>query len=304
MRSHDLVPITACPVVLPALNRYVGALATAPPSSPVRRILDEARHIVVRYARATGEAVLAISTQRALQNDRSVVTAVRSRFHDAVGIVNSFEPRSTNAILGSRQRLLDGRAEIEEEIAGIRYRVSTASFFQINPEIVGRIFETIERELLPARCVVDLYSGMGTFSLFFAKRGTQVVGVEENAHATVEALANAKLNGLADRAIFRRKRVEAFVTSQAGRDAFSKADLVFLDPPRKGCDESALRTLSRAGVPRIGYLSCDPATLARDLKTLSANGYTISSVQPFDMFPQTGHVEALAILKKAPEDVH
>lgn len=304
MRSHEIVPIRSCPVVLPALDRYVGIFAESAPDSAARAALERARHIVARYARSSGEAAVAVSTEHPLENGATLGSALRAQLPGTVGVVNSFAPRSANAVLGSRTRLLDGRAEIEERIGEIRYRVSTASFFQINPEIVGRIFEAIERALLPARDVVDLYCGMGTFSLLFGVRGARVTGVEENAHAVREAQENARLNGASGRVVFHRRRVEEFVVSAAGRDALAGADLVFLDPPRKGSDETTLRAIAAAGVARIGYLSCDPATLARDLKTLVANGYALTNVQPFDIFPQTGHVEALALLMKAATDVH
>jgi 23S rRNA (uracil1939-C5)-methyltransferase len=299
MRSHDLVPIDGCPVVARKLDEYIASFAGAPQDTAARSILERARHIVARYARATGETVVALSTQRAMERGAELAAGLRAELSGVVGIVNTFEPRSANAVLGRRQRLLDGRPEIEERIAGIRYRVSTASFFQVNPEIVGLIFAAIERDLLPARAVVDLYCGMGTFSMLFGRHGAHVVGVEENAHAVAEANANAALNDLSARAEFHARRVEEFAVSKEGRVALSSADLVFLDPPRKGSDDVTLQSIAHAGAPRVAYLSCDPATLARDLRLLAANGYRLESVQPFDMFPQTGHVEALAFLMKS-----
>jgi 23S rRNA (uracil1939-C5)-methyltransferase len=303
MRSHEVVPIRSCPVALPELDRFIAFFADAPAGSPARAALRGARHVIARYARATGQTAIAISTQHPITDGASLGPALRAQLAGTAGVVNSYEPRSENAVLGSRSRLLDGSAEIEEHIAGILYRVSTASFFQVNPEMIARIFETIEQTLLPAREIVDLYCGMGTFSLFFGKHGARVTGVEENVHAVREAQENARLNRLDELTVFRASRVEEFATSETGRRALAGAELVFLDPPRKGSDERTLRAIAAAGVRRIGYLSCDPATLARDLKTLAANGYTLAGVQPFDMFPQTGHVEALALLTKAKTDV-
>jgi 23S rRNA (uracil1939-C5)-methyltransferase len=182
----------------------------------------------------------------------------------------------------------------------VRYRVSAGSFFQVNVEIVGRIFAFLEPELGRPRRIVDLYCGAGTFSLFFAQHGCDVFGIEESAQAVDEAAANAALNGLAERVTFRTGRVEEIAGSDEGRAVLAGAAVAFLDPPRKGSDEATLGAIAAAGVPDIWYLSCDPATLARDLKFLAAKGYVLGVVQPFDMFPQTGHVEALVTLRRSP----
>lgn len=296
MRSHEMVPITGCPVVVRQLDEYIGALANAASSSPIGSALNDAGHVVARYARASGQAVLSVTTTQRSSKVAAAADALTSALPGLAGVVNSYEPRSVNAVVGRKNETLAGRAEIEEELSGIRYRVSSASFFQINIEIVEKIFEAI-REETPATEVVDLYCGMGTFSLLFAIDGANVLGVEENVRAVAEAVANAKLNGLDARCAFKAARVEEFATSERGREALAAADLVFLDPPRKGSDEVTLLAIARARPPRIGYLSCDPATFARDLKLLVSNGYRLGRVQPFDMFPQTGHVESLVFLQ-------
>ncbi|HEY9085800.1 MAG TPA: 23S rRNA (uracil(1939)-C(5))-methyltransferase RlmD [Candidatus Tyrphobacter sp.] len=296
-RSHEIVPIDRCPVVVPQLDRYIGLFACAPADSPLRTVLGEALHVVARQAEATGEAVISVTTPRRSDAMAAAAPALLKALPGAVGVVNSFEPASANAVLGRSHDVLAGRAEIQERIGEIRYRVSATSFFQINREIVARIFEAIESEPMPGS-VVDLYCGMGTFSLLFARRGAQVLGIEENRHAVTEARANARLNGLHETARFQAARVESFAASEEGRAALAGTDLVFLDPPRKGSDTITLGAIAAAHVARVAYLSCDPATLARDSKFLVANGYDLTSVQPFDMFPQTGHVEALVILRK------
>jgi 23S rRNA (uracil1939-C5)-methyltransferase len=150
------------------------------------------------------------------------------------------------------------------------------------------------------RKIVDLYCGAGTFSLFFAKHGSEVYGIEESSQAIAEANGNAQLNGLQDLVRFRSGRVEQAIHRNEAREALAHAQIVFLDPPRKGSDESTLGAIAAARVPNVWYLSCDPATLARDLKFLAAKGYRFGVVQPFDMFPQTGHVETLVTLYSVP----
>jgi 23S rRNA (uracil1939-C5)-methyltransferase len=191
-----------------------------------------------------------------------------------------------------------GQHEMEETIEGVRYRVSPASFFQVNSEMVGRIFRFLAPGVSAGRAIVDLYCGAGTFAIFFAMRGASVVGIEENPAAVAEARANAARNAVEGRVRFVQGRVEGAVAHAGGKRALAEAEIVFLDPPRKGSDEATLAAIAEAGVPNLWYLSCNPATLARDVAFLVAHGYRLGTVQPFDMFPQTGHVETLVTLHR------
>ncbi len=299
-RSHDVVPIDACPIVMPRLSEYVGRLRDERQTPAAQTALKDARHVVARAAVASGEAVVTITSTRESASAASAAAALLAELPQAVGIVNSFDLSGENAILGRRSRTVAGRGEIEETIAGIHYRVSSGSFFQVNVEMVARIFESLRPTLRPSMRIVDLYCGAGTFALFFAAQGCDVYGIEENARAVAEARANAQRNGLNARARFRAARAAEALAGGEGRASLQSADAIFLDPPRKGSDEATLAAIAAARVPSVWYLSCDPATLARDLKFLTAKGYALGSVQPFDLFPQTGHVEALATLAITP----
>ncbi|MBV8490121.1 MAG: 23S rRNA (uracil(1939)-C(5))-methyltransferase RlmD, partial [Candidatus Eremiobacteraeota bacterium] len=295
-RSHAVVPIAECPIVTQQLSDYVArfnAARFAPETGPM---LGEARHLVARGARATGQSVLTITTEAPSEAAAAAAPALMSALPGIVGVTNSYDLSSENAIVGRRHQALAGTPEILEKIHGIQYRVSAGSFFQVNVEIVGRIFEFMKPGFDRPRRVVDLYCGAGTFSLFFAKHGCDVFGIEESPQAVTEAEGNARLNGFEERTQFRAGRVEELVASREGQEALRRAQIVFLDPPRRGSDEATLAAIAESGVPNIWYLSCDPATLARDLKFLAAKGYRFGVVQPFDMFPQTGHVETLVTL--------
>jgi len=295
-RSHDVVPIDSCPIVAPQLSDFISRLNRARSTMETAELLQSAQHVVSRSARATGQAVVTVTTaQQSPEVERGAAALLRM-LPGAVGLTNSYDLNSANAIMGRRNRVVEGRAEIEETIAGVRYRVSASSFFQVNVEIVSRIFESMLGALEHPRRIVDLYCGAGTFSLFFAKNGCEVYGIEENSQALLEAESNATLNGLQNWVRFRAGRVEDIVRMNETKAAMASADIIFLDPPRKGSDEVTLGAIAEAGAPYIWYLSCDPATLARDLKFLAANGYRLGIVQPFDMFPQTGHVETLVTL--------
>lgn len=296
-RSHDVVAIDECPVVTARLNVTLERLDAARNTETMHAILRDARHLVARSASATNQVVLTITTDRPSENVTRVAPGLLREVPGLIGVTNSFGLSSENAIVGRKRRLLAGDAEIEEVIGGVRYRVSAGSFFQINVEIVGRIFQVLGSHLLRPGRIVDLYCGVGTFALYFAKHGWSVVGVEESPQAVAEATVNARLNRLERHVNFVVGRVEQTIGTPLVRRALREADAVFLDPPRKGCDPSALSSVAGAKAPKIWYLSCDAATLARDLQLLVAKGYRVNTVQPFDMFPQTGHVETLVFLE-------
>jgi 23S rRNA (uracil1939-C5)-methyltransferase len=303
MRSHDFVPIERCPIVLPQLDSQIAGLRDAAADPATGPALREVKHAIARAGSASSESVLALTTERPAQELDAAAPEIARRLDGAVGISNSFAPASANAVMGRKTRQLWGRAEMEERIllpqgGAARYRVSAASFFQVNSAMVGRIFAFMAEHLHGTPRVVDLYCGAGTFSIFFALCGAQVVGVEENPAAVREANANAVLNGVTERARFIAGRVESVLARQPGRAALAAADVAFLDPPRKGSDEPTLDALAAAGAPSIWYLSCNPSTLARDLARLRAAGYRLGIVQPFDLFPQTGHVETFVTLTK------
>ena len=188
-RSHDVVAIDACPVVAPKLDADLRRLDGLRSTAPVGALLSDVRHLVARSSNATGESVLTLTTARRSESARRVAPLLMRDLPGLAGVTNSFDLASENAIVGRRHRVLVGRGEIEETIGGVRYRVSAGSFFQVNVEMVGRIFAYIAPWLEPPRRIVDLYCGVGTFALFFAKHGWAVYGVEENAQAIAEAAA-------------------------------------------------------------------------------------------------------------------
>lgn len=295
-RSHAIVPIDGCPIVTPQLDALISRLDVASAREETRPAFARARHIVARSAGETGGAVVTFTTRVPDTGVEKSARFLMNALTGTVGITNSFDLANENAIVGRSQRSVAGSPEIEEEILGVRYRVSAGSFFQVNVEIVARIFEHLRPKLEAKPNIVDLYCGAGTFALFFAKHGCTVFGIEESRKAVEEANANARLNGLHGLVDFRSAKVENALSAPAAKRALHAANVVFLDPPRKGSDAATLEAVAAAQVPSVWYLSCEPATLARDLKFLAEKGYTLNEAIPFDMFPQTGHVETLAIL--------
>ena len=297
-RSHELVPIDHCPIVLEPLDAAIGGLLAAARAPETSAAFSNVKHVVMRAGLTSPNSVLSLTTDVKSAAIAAAAPQIAERIEGAGGISNSYEPANANAVIGRRMDFVWGKREMEETIENVRFRVSPASFFQINGAMVASIFRALAPLIAGTPRIVDLYCGAGTFAIYFASRGASVVGIEENASAVTEARGNARLNKVEDRVRFVQGRVEGALANEEGRKALREAQIVFLDPPRKGSDEATLAALADAKVPVIWYLSCNPATLARDLRYLAGRGYTIGSVQPFDMFPQTGHVETLVTLTR------
>ncbi len=209
------------------------------------------------------------------------------------GVVHNQHEGKDNVILGKVYEILKGAGSITETLCGLQFHVSPASFFQVNPLQAEQLYLTALElaELTGNETVLDAYCGVGTLSLLFARKVNNVIGVESVPQAIEDALENAALNKISN-VRFVLAQTETFIASA------SSVDLILLNPPRKGCEPSVLQEIGRIAPKKLIYISCDPATLARDLLHLKAFGYTIDRVQPFDMFPQTAHVECIAVLKQ------
>ena len=301
-RSHELVPIDHCPIVLEPLDAAIGGLLAAARAPETSAAFGSVKHVVMRAALSSSNgspnSVLSLTTDAKSPAIAAAAPQIADRIAGLGGISNSYEPANANAVIGRRMDFVWGRREMEETIENVRFRVSPASFFQINGAMVASIFRTLAPLIAGTPRIVDRYCGAGTFAIYFASRGASVVGIEENAAAVTEARGNARLNKVEDRVRFVQGRVEGQLANDEGRAALREAEIVFLDPPRKGSDEATLAALADARVPAIWYLSCNPATLARDLRYLAGRDYRIGLIQPFDMFPQTGHVETLVTLSR------
>lgn len=295
-RSHDLVPIDHCPIVLEPLDAAIGGLLAAARAPETSAAFSAVKHVVMRAGLSSPNSVLSLTTDAKSPAIAAAAPQIAERIPGIGGISNSYEPANANAVIGRRMDFVWGKREMEETIEDVRFRVSPASFFQINGAMVASIFRTLAPLISGTPRIVDLYCGAGTFAIYFASLGASVVGIEENAAAVTEARGNARLNRVEERVRFVQGRVEGALANDEGRTALREAEIVFLDPPRKGSDEATLAAIADARVPAIWYLSCNPATLARDLRYLAAREYEIGLVQPFDMFPQTGHVETLVTL--------
>ncbi|HEX2926079.1 MAG TPA: 23S rRNA (uracil(1939)-C(5))-methyltransferase RlmD [Ruminiclostridium sp.] len=260
------------------------------------------RHVMVRKGFKTGEImiVLVINGDRLPKSDE-LVRVLLDYCENIKSVILNVNTRNTNIILGDKNICIHGQKYISDYIGSFRFEISPMSFFQVNPIQTEVLYEkALEYAGLSGNeTVFDLYCGIGTISLFLSEKAKRVVGVEIVSDAVRDARRNAEINGV--------KNVE-FLVGEAEKvipeiyAQGTRADVVVVDPPRKGCDEVLLNTLVSMQPERIVYVSCNPSTLARDLKYLSVHGFEVREVQPVDMFPWTGHVESIIWMQLVDKD--
>ena len=256
------------------------------------------RHVLIRYGFFTDEMMVClIINGEKLPGEEALVKSL-CQIPETVSVMVNVNKKRNNVILGEKVRLLWGQPYITDKIGEISYQISPLSFFQVNPYQTGRLYgKALEyAQLSGNETVWDLYCGIGTISLFLAQKAKMVRGVEIIPAAIENAKENACLNGFANTEFFVGK-AEEVLPEQFARTG-ERADVIVVDPPRKGCDETLLSTIIEMQPDRVVYVSCDSATLARDLKYLCERGYELKKVCPVDMFPNTVSVETVVLLSQ------
>ncbi|MCW3489475.1 23S rRNA (uracil(1939)-C(5))-methyltransferase RlmD [Dethiobacter alkaliphilus] len=302
-RSHNIIDLKCCHIQHPANDNVVQTVRNILQqlSVPVYREREHkglVRHILARTSFTTEEVLVAIITNgRQLPKKQEVVQQLKDSIPNLCGIVQNINNRKGNTILGNEEFTLWGRPWLREQLGDLQFHVSARSFFQVNPLQTEVLYnKALEyANLSGTETVFDLYCGIGTISLFLARKAAKVVGVESVEAAVHDARENAKVNNI-ENAEFHTGTAETVVPRLFKQDYH--ADVVVVDPPRKGCDEKLLATIAAMRPQRVVYVSCNPATLARDLKYLQQNGYNPIEAQPVDMFPHTSHVETVVLLER------
>ncbi|MEY4431673.1 MAG: rRNA ((1939)-C(5))-methyltransferase RlmD [Cyanobacteriota bacterium] len=299
--SHRIVNMNRCPVLDPRIDRLVEAIKRdlAQTDWPVDVNLTAQgglRHLALRVGHHTGEVLITLVSSHAdLPGFPELAQLWMQRWPEVVGVGLNLQPRASNVVLGPCTTAIRGRPWLLERFAGIELRIAADTFFQVNTPQAERLVPLLV-DFLDAAAgprLVDAYCGIGTFALPLAAAGAEVLGLELHAEAVSQAQANAQRNGL-PRARFLQGDVGALLQGQ-----LSTADGLVVDPPRKGLSDDTLAAIVDAPPPRLAYISCNPATLARDLGSLCGNGpYGIERLQPVDFFPQTSHVECVALLQR------
>ena len=302
-RTHTIIPADDCLLGSESNRRILGRILDWMGRYGIAAYREDTgkglvRHALIRSGFATGEIMVCLVINGKQFPRGKELTESLTQIPGMTSITFSSNTRRDNVILGDSYEVLWGQDYITDSIGEIRYQISPLSFYQVNPVQTRRLYrQALEYAGLTGKeTVYDLYCGIGTISLFLAQRAGKVFGVEIVPQAVEDARANARLNGITNAEFF-AGRAEEIVPRQY-REQGIRADVVVVDPPRKGCGEELLETMTAMAPEKIVYVSCDPATLARDLKYLCARGYELKKVRAFDQFPQTVHVETVVLLSK------
>lgn len=305
-RTHRIVPCPDCKLQPSVLNEIGNALCAFFAQQGIRPYDEQSgkglvRHIFLRRGAHSGQIMVCLVCTRAkLPHAEQLCTALRGQFPAISTILLNVNAKSTNVILGSENHILYGPGYIEDTLCGVPVRLGPLSFYQVNTLAAERLYGVAAQyaQLTPDDTLLDLYCGMGTIGLSMAEQCRELIGVEIVPEAIESAKANAARMG---EAVAAKSR---FFCADAGQAATQLAaeglhpDIVMLDPPRKGCDEATLSAVVRMAPHRVVYVSCNPATAARDAAWLEKNGYHTEKVQPVDLFPRTKHCECVLLMSK------
>ncbi|MBD5430173.1 23S rRNA (uracil(1939)-C(5))-methyltransferase RlmD [Lactobacillus sp.] len=300
--SHDLVPLTNFFTTDPEIDRVLVAVRDILRKNHVPAYDEihhkgEVRYLDVRRSKATGEIMVILITLHKDFPQLKKITQEISKIDDVTSVILNHNPQKTNVILGKKDYLLWGNDYIIDKIGDVKFKISPQSFFQINSLQTPRLYNlAIEKaDLKPDDVVIDAYSGIGTIGLSVAKHVKEVRGMEVVKPAVDDANNNARLNGITNAKYVVGKAEE--VMPQWAADGL-KTDVIFVDPPRKGLTPEFIDAAVKTAPKKIVYISCNPATMVRDLQLFQEKGYDFSSIDPVDMFPQTPHVEGVSVLEK------
>ena len=305
-RTHRIVPCPDCKLQPGVLNEIGNALCAFFAQQGIRPYDEQSgkglvRHIFLRRGAHSGQIMVCLVCTRAkLPHAEQLCTALREQFPAISTILLNVNAKNTNVILGSENHILYGPGYIEDTLCGVPVRLGPLSFYQVNTLAAERLYGVAAQyaQLTPDDALLDLYCGMGTIGLSMADQCRELIGVEIVPEAIESAKANAARMG---EAVAAKSR---FFCADAGQAATQLAaeglhpDIVMLDPPRKGCDEATLSAVVRMAPRRVVYVSCNPATAARDAAWLEQKGYHAEKVQPVDLFPRTKHCECVIALSK------
>jgi 23S rRNA (uracil1939-C5)-methyltransferase len=298
--SHELVDVADCKIQHPLINRIVRK-AEELVSDWELPIYQEAahtgllRHLVVRVGVCTNQAMAVLVATEEIPQAQKLAQELMEKVPELISVYQNINPEKTNVVLGEKTEKLAGEDYIIDYIGNVKYQISPQSFFQVNTSQAKVLYEQVldYADLTGEEVVVDAYCGLGSISLYLASSAQEVYGIEVIDEAVKMANKNADLNGITN-CYFKAGTVKEMLPSLAENVI---PGVVVVDPPRKGCKEEVLETFADLNPERIVYVSCDPTSLARDLKRLNKLGYEAEAIQPVDMFPQTYHIENVALIK-------
>lgn len=301
--THRVVPIDSCKIEDAKADKIIVDIRNLMKSFRMKAYDEDRgfgflRHVLIRRGFHSGEIMVVLVTGTPIFPSKNNFVKELRRLHPEITtILQNINDRKTSMILGERELVLYGKGYIEDTLCEKTFRISAKSFYQVNPIQTELLYKkAIELAALTGKeRVIDAYCGIGTIGLIASDAAKEVLGIEVNPDAVRDAIRNAKANRVKN-IQFYRADAGTYMVQMAEQDM--RADVVLMDPPRAGSDEAFLSSVVKLAPERIVYISCNPETLARDLKYLKQKGYEVGKAWPYDMFPWTGHVETVCLLSR------
>ena len=299
--THRIVPVEECLIEDKKCQEIILTIKNMLKSFKIKTYDEDTgygllRHVMVRRGFKTGEImVVLVLGSPIMPSKNNFVKALRKAHPEITTVVLNVNDKRTSMILGERETTIYGKGFIRDELCGCTFRISPKSFYQVNPVQTEILYQTAIdfAGLTGKEEVIDAYCGIGTIGLVAAKHAKKVIGVELNGDAVRDARMNAKENQISNVEFFKGDAGE-FMEAMAAKG--QTADVVFMDPPRAGSDEKFMTSVAKMGPKKVVYVSCNPETLARDLKFMKKKGYQIEKIQPVEMFPFTSHLETVVAM--------
>lgn len=305
-RSHHLIDIPHCMIQAKIINEIVDFLRMQFRDLNFKAYNETngrgwIRHVIFRYSSTKENLILiiVINDNKITENLKKLSESLQNKFPEIIGILANFNQKKTNVIMGRQTQVISGKDHIIETLNRKPFKISAASFFQVNPGVAEKIFDAVY-EYISSRFkkprVLDLYAGVGTFSLWLAEIAEEVLTIEDSFSSVEDQIENIKLSNFQDKMKTIKGDAEKEIIKLKNEGKVFEA--VVIDPPRKGCSQAVLDSIIQLKPELIVYVSCNPSTLARDLQYLLERDYDLDYVQPYDMFSYSYHIESVAFMKK------
>jgi 23S rRNA (uracil1939-C5)-methyltransferase len=301
--THNVVPVEKCMIEDQKADEIIGTIRGMLKSFKIRTFDEDTgygllRHVLIRRGFESGEImVVLVTASPVFPSKNNFVKALREKHPEITTIVQNINGRGTSMVLGEKEHVLYGKGYIVDTLCGCSFRISSRSFYQVNPVQTEKLYtKALELAGLTGKeTVVDAYCGIGTIGIIASKKAQNVIGVELNQDAVRDAINNAKMNQISNIRFFCND-AGRFLVNMA--EAGEKADVVIMDPPRSGSTEEFMDSIAKMGAKKVVYVSCNPETLARNLAYMKKLGYKAKEAVGFDMFPATEHVETVVGLHR------
>lgn len=309
-KSHEIINIKHCPIQPEICDDIIEFIRNSAYDYTIsgfdeKKHGGDLRHVVLRISKATGKVLvtLVVNATKSFEKLQDFAQNIYDNFKEVSGVCVNFNPKKTNVIMGENTELIAGKDFIKERILDKTFRIGPKTFFQINPESAENIFAFVKdyiKNHFESPTILDAYAGVTSFGISVSDICRKVVSVEENKEAVTLAAETLELNEIKNVELHNMETQKFFEKELSTKKR--RFDAIILDPPRKGCTEGCLDAAMKlcksgdSGTGKIIYISCNPATLARDLKYLTSKGATVEFIQPFDMFCHTYHIESVAII--------